>query len=105
MTENQHMFNKIKAIKEIRDQAKKIQSGLSEISDEGSAHWGKIKVKIDGNQQILGVEIADELLSDKNKLQDGLKDAFNDAIKSIQKKMAVKMKEMGGLGALKDLGM
>lgn len=99
------MFNKIKAIKDIRNQAKKLQSGLSEISAEGAAHWGKIKIDIDGNQQVLAVAIADELLADKTKLQDGLKEAFNDAIKNIQKKMAVKMKELGGLGALKDLGM
>lgn len=99
------MFNKIKAIKDIRHQAKKLQNGLSEISAEGSAQWGKIKVTIDGNQQILSVEIADEFMSDKSKLQDGLKEAFNDAIKNIQKKMAAKMKELGGLGALKDLGM
>jgi DNA-binding YbaB/EbfC family protein len=98
------MFNKIKAIKDIRHQAKKLQSGLAEVSAEGSAHWGKIKVTIDGNQQILSVEIADELLSDKTKLQHGLKEAFNDAIKNVQKKMAAKMKELGGLGALKDLG-
>ncbi len=99
------MFNKIKAIKDLRDQAKKLQSGLSEVSAEGSAAWGKVKIMIDGNQQILSVAIEDELMSDKAKLQDAIKEATNDAIKHVQKKMAEKMKEMGGLGALKDLGM
>ena len=99
------MFNKIKAIKELRTQAKHMQNALSEISDEGSAAWGKVKVKIDGNQTILDVTIDDEFMKDKAKLQDALKEAMNDAVKKIQKKMAVKMKEMGGLDALKNLGL
>lgn len=99
------MFNKIKAIKDLRDQAKKIQSGLSEISSEGAGAWGKVKVTIDGNQQILSVAIDEEMMKDKAKLEDAVKEATNDAIKHVQKKMAEKMKEMGGLGALKDLGM
>ncbi|MBI4599268.1 YbaB/EbfC family nucleoid-associated protein [Candidatus Uhrbacteria bacterium] len=99
------MFNKIKAIKDLRDQAKKMQNELSQISADGSGSWGKVKVTLDGNQQVLSIEIADELLTDKAKLQDALKEAFNDAVKNIQKKMALKMKDMGGLDALKGLGM
>jgi len=98
------MFNKIKAVKDLRDQAKKIQNSLSEISTEGEAAWGKVKIKIDGNQQILEVKIDDELLTDKNKLQDAIKEATNDAVKKIQRQMAFKMKEMGGLDAFKNLG-
>jgi len=99
------MFNKIKAIKDMRTQAKKLQSGLSEITAEGEAAWGKVKIKIDGNQQILEVKIDDELLKDKTKLQDAIKEAINDAVKKIQRQMAFKMKEMGGLDALKNLGL
>jgi len=98
------MFNKIKAIKDLRNQAKKIQSGLSEINAEGEAAWGKIKIKIDGNQQVLEVKINEEMLKDKTKLEEAVKEAANDAIKKIQRQMAGKMKEMGGLDALKNLG-
>ena len=99
------MFNKIKAIKDIRDQAKKIQGGLAELSAEGEAAWGKVKIKIDGNQQILEVKIDDKMLKDKNKLEAAIKEATNDAIKKVQKQMAFKMKEMGGLDAFKNLGL
>ena len=99
------MFNKIKAVKDLRSQAKQMQNQLSEISDEGTAAWGKVKIKIDGNQNVLSVSIDDELMSDKAKLEEAMKEAFNDAVKKIQKKMAVKMKDMGGLDALKNLGM
>lgn len=99
------MFNKIKAVKDLRDQAKTMQKQLAEITDEGSAAWGKVKIKIDGNQQVLGVTIDEEMMKDKTKLEEAMKEAFNDAVKKIQKKMAVKMKDMGGLDALKNLGM
>ncbi|MFH1314885.1 MAG: YbaB/EbfC family nucleoid-associated protein [Candidatus Uhrbacteria bacterium] len=99
------MFNKIKAVKDLRTQAKQMQNALSEVSDEGSSAWGKIKVKIDGNQQVLAVSIDDEMMKDRAKLEEAMAEAFNDAVTKIQKKMAAKMKEMGGLDALKNLGL
>lgn len=99
------MFNKIKAIKDVRNQAKKIQNTMAEISAEGSAAWGKVSVRIDGNQQILSVKIDDDSMKDKTKLEEALKEAFNDAVKKIQRQMAFKMRDMGGLDALKNLGM
>jgi nucleoid-associated protein EbfC len=99
------MFNKIKAVKDLRSQAKEMQNQMSEITDEGSSAWGKVKIKIDGNQNVLNVSIDDEMMSDKAKLEEAMIEAFNDAVKKIQKKMALKMKEMGGLDALKGLGM
>jgi DNA-binding YbaB/EbfC family protein len=99
------MFNKIKAIKDMRQQAKKIQSGLSEISAQGEAAWGKVKIKINGNQEFLEVTIDEEMLRDKNKLEAAVKDAANEAIKKVQRQMAGKMKEMGGLEAFKKLGL
>ena len=81
-----------------------MQNQLSEITCEGSAAWGKIKIKMDGNQTVLDVSIDGELLSDKDDLQKAIKEAFNDAIKQIHKQMAYKLKDMGGLDALKNLG-
>tara|TARA_Y100000031_G_C8156097_1_gene354651 strand:- start:406 stop:705 length:300 start_codon:yes stop_codon:yes gene_type:complete len=99
------MFNKIKAVKDLRSQAKQMQNALSEVTDEGTAAWGKVTVKIDGNQNVLKVSIDEEIMKDKVKLEEAMQEAFNDAVKKIQKKMAVKMKEMGGLDALKNFGM
>jgi len=83
-----------------------MQNELDDITTEGSAAWGKVKIEINGNQKILAVEIADELMENKDKLQDAIKDAVNDGVKKIQKKMASKMKDMGGLqDMMKNLGM
>jgi len=89
------MFNKLKQFKDLRSQAKQIQNTLSQESAEGSAEWGKIKIKINGNQEVLNVEIDPELLDNKEKLENGIKEATNDAIKKVQRIMAEKMKNSG----------
>jgi len=91
------MFSKLKQFKDLRDQAKQMQNLLAQENAEGSAEWGKVKVKINGNQEILSVQIEPELLSanDKEKLEIAIKDATNDAIKKVQRIMAEKMRSAG----------
>jgi nucleoid-associated protein EbfC len=95
------MFNKLKQIKDLRSQAKTMQAALAEIMVVGKSNGGKIMITIDGNQKMQGVKIDPEL--DRSKIEEGVKDAFNDASKRLQKEMATKMKDMGGLDALKDM--
>ncbi len=91
------MFEKLKQFKELRDKAKEIQTSLATESVEGSGAWNKVKVTMDGNQNVTAVSIADELLTDKSKLQDGVREAVNDAVKKAQRKMMEKMRDMGAL--------
>ena len=88
------MFNKLKQVKDLRDQAKTMQSALGEITVEGSGGWGKVKLTMDGNQHVQSVEVDEALLqtSEKKKLESAFKDAVNDAVKKAQRKMAEKMK-------------
>lgn len=95
------MFNKLKQIKDIRDQAKQMQSALAEVVIVGQAKGGKVMITIDGNQKVQGVKIEEGL--EREAIEEGVKDAFNDATKKMQKEMAMKMKDMGGLDALKDM--
>jgi DNA-binding YbaB/EbfC family protein len=91
------MFNKLKQFKELRNQAKNIQSTLAQEIAEGSADWGKVKVKINGNQEILSVNIDPQLLTadNKTKLESAFKEAANDALKKVQRLVAEKMKQSG----------
>ena len=99
------MFNKIKAVKDLRSQAKAMQSKLDEVMEEGTAAHGKVRVMLNGNQKVLAVKIDESMTGKTEKLEEAVKDAFNDAVKKIQRKMATQMKEMGGLDALKNLGL
>ena len=82
-----------------------MQSALEDVMAVGQAAGGGVQVTINGNQQALGVLIQPEMLTDKTRLEVAVKDAFNDAHKKIQKDMAATMKNLGGLEALKKLGL
>ena len=89
------MFSKIKQIQELKSQANQIKKALSEESVEGSGAWGKIKITMDGNQEIKKVEVDPEILKDKAKLESAIAEAGNDAIKKVQRVMAQKMSQFG----------
>ena len=91
------MFNKIKAIQELKTQANSIKKALETEMVEGQGGWGKVKIKMDGNQDVKSVEISIEIVGDKAKLEAAVKDAVNDTVKKVQRVMAQKMSQMGGL--------
>lgn len=100
------MFSKIKAIKDIRDQAKNMQSALEEVVCTGTGAKDKVSISMNGNQRILSIDIDDELMTNKPALSQALIEAFGNVTKDLQKEMAGKMKEMGGLqDMIKSLGM
>jgi len=92
------MFEKLKQYKDLRDKAKTIQGKLKEITVHASADGGKVQVVMDGNQQVLGVEIdPDSLRTEKREeLQKHLAEAVNDAVKKSQMEMAKMMKNEPG---------
>lgn len=98
------MFSKLKQIKDLRDQAKVLQDALGQERAESTVN--NVTVVMNGNLEVLEVRIPPEMLNAdrKDKLQSALKEAYNDTLKKVQKSMAVKMKDMGGLDFLKGLG-
>ena len=93
------MFQKLKQFKDIRDQAKQLQDMLGKESVNVTSAEKKISLTMDGNLALTALVIDDELLAPdkKEKLQSGIKEAHADALKKMQRIMAMKMKEMGGL--------
>ena len=59
------MFNKIKHLKDLRSQAKKLQDELSQEIIENEKHG--ITLKMNGNQEILGITLPEDQLSPDNK--------------------------------------
>jgi DNA-binding YbaB/EbfC family protein len=89
------MFNKLKQFNDLKNQAKTIQDELSKESITVSSSG--VEITMDGNLAILSVSIDDKVLGDAKKLEKGMMDAHKDALKKMQRKMAMKMQEMGGL--------
>lgn len=99
------MFSKLKHIRELKHQGKAMQDELATIVNEGSAAWGKVKIIVNGNRELVGVTIDPSMISDAHKLEDAVKDAFKDATgMKFQMKLAKKMQDMGGLDLLKKFG-
>lgn len=91
------MFNKLKQFRDLRSQAKNLQNTLSEEKTTVSSNG--VSLTMDGNLRIINIDISAELLNPdkKEKLQNAIKDAHEDALKKMQKVMAMKVREMGGL--------
>lgn len=91
------MFNKLKQFKDLRDQAKTLQNSLATESVDATAEWDKIKVVMNGNQEVTEISIDPSLMTpeNKSKVEKGIADATNKAVKKVQKVMAEKMKSSG----------
>ena len=87
------MFSKLKQIRDLRQQAKTMQNMLA--GESATIERGGIKIVMDGNMNVTELTIADGLT--REQMQSELPRVINDAIKSVQKIMAKKMQEMGGL--------
>jgi DNA-binding protein YbaB len=90
------MFEKLKQIKEIRDQAKTIQAALS--GETITTDKAGITIVMDGNMNVKEVKLAKEMT--KAEIEKHMPDAFNDVIKKTQKVLAEKMRSMGGIPGL-----
>jgi len=93
------MFTKLKQFKDLRQQGKQLQSTLSKESVTIKKASDNIVLTMDGNLIVTGLAIDGSWLTieKQEKLQAELKEAFNDGVKKMQRIMAVKIKEMGGL--------
>ncbi|HYE59699.1 MAG TPA: YbaB/EbfC family nucleoid-associated protein [Candidatus Kapabacteria bacterium] len=93
------MFSKLKQFKDLRDQAKQLQDVLSQEVVTVKAAGDKVSLTMDGNLNMKELDIHPELLGadKKSKLESAIKEAHGEALKKMQRVMAMKMKDMGGL--------
>lgn len=91
------VFSKLKQFKNLREQGKKLQDVLADVSTTVNAAGNKVILTMNGNMQLTGLAIDDELMTtaNKNKLQEAIKNAHQEALKKIQREAAMKMKASG----------
>jgi DNA-binding YbaB/EbfC family protein len=93
-------------MQQIMRQAQKMQKQMEELQEQAAAEvlevssgGGMVKVKMNGKQEVQAIEIEDEILSDKEALQDLVVAAVNEATRRTQALMQSKMQKLtGGLG-------
>lgn len=88
------MFNKMKQFKDLRKQAKTLESTLAQETAEGRGAGGNVVITMNGNQQITNVFIDPALLTpdSKTRIESGIKEALVDANKKVRDIMMKKMK-------------
>jgi DNA-binding protein YbaB len=91
------MFNKLKQYNDLRKQASTLKNAMADeiVEIENSA----VKIIMDGNQDIKSLDIKEDYMRPEKKkdLEKKIVNGIGDAIKKVQRKMAMKMQKMGGL--------
>ncbi len=84
-------FDKIKDFNEMRKQAQEIQSVLGKEVVTGTSNDGNFTVTMDGNQNVLKVEMKDTIVGDKFAIEKSSKEAFSKALDALKKLMVSKL--------------
>lgn len=99
------MFQKLKQYRDLKQQAKTLESKLSSHVVTVESNWGKLKFTLNGNMEAKTLLI-DETLLEKGKkadLERDLINLFNEGTKKARHEVAKSMAREGGLPNLTDL--
>ena len=91
-----------KMLEGFQEQAQKMQEELASKEFTVKTGGGMVKVSINGQGEVIDIEIDDSLLEDKASLQILLMAAFNDANKMVED--SKKQSAMGMLGGVNPFG-
>lgn len=91
------MFEKIKQLKNLRDQAKQLKETMDQEVINAQAASGKVNITMNGSQEILDIQIDPEFLNPgkKEELEKALKEAFSEANNKIRHLMASRLQSTG----------
>ena len=84
------VFGVMKNLPKLKEEMDKLQSKLAQISGEGDAGGGMVKVKVNGHMEVQKCEISEEALrgGDKEMLEDLIAGATNQALKKARQLVA-----------------
>ncbi len=88
----------LKQAPRIKDEMGKLQQRLAQITAEGDAGAGMVKVRVNGKMEVLACTLTDDALrlNDRELLEDLIKGATNQALEKVRQQVA---EETGKLAA------
>jgi DNA-binding YbaB/EbfC family protein len=92
----------------IREEMEKLQQRLGQLTAEGDAGGGMVKISVNGNQEIVSCKISDECmkLNDREMLEDLVRAATNQALERARQLAAQETGKMAtGLGLPPGMGL
>ena len=102
-----NMANLMKQAQKMQRQMEEKQKELEEKIWEATSGGGAVKVRVSGQKEIVGIEIAPEVVDpdDVEMLQDLIMTAANEALRTMEAESAEMMNEIaGGIGGLGGFG-
>ena len=91
--------NMQKMMQQAQQMQQQLQEEIARIRVEASTGGGMVTVKMDGQKKVLSIEIDQEVLEDRDMLQDMVRGAVNEAAKRVDDETQSKMGGMlGGMG-------
>lgn len=89
----------MKNLPKIREEMGRLQEKLGQISAEGDAGGGMVKVRVNGQMEVLACRITDEAMKDRELLEDLIRGAVNQALQRVRQLVAEETGKMAsGLG-------
>lgn len=86
------MFDNI--LKQMQNQSDEVKKRLKEITLTGEAEDGKVIVRADGNKNIKDISISDDIIGDKEALEDLVLTAINRALAEAERANEAEMKNI-----------
>ena len=83
--------NLVKQAQEMQANLQKVQEELANMEVTGEAGGGMVKVTMTGRHDVRGVRIADEVMEDREMLEDLVAAAVNDAVRRIESESKERM--------------
>ncbi|MEK7648884.1 MAG: YbaB/EbfC family nucleoid-associated protein [Patescibacteria group bacterium] len=84
------ILDKMKDMYEMRKQATQLQALLAKEKVTGASNNNSFKVTLDGNQNVLSVEIDQSIVGDKMQLEKSGREAFSKGLDALKKMMVSK---------------
>jgi DNA-binding YbaB/EbfC family protein len=92
----------------IRDEMEKLQQRVGQVTAEGDAGGGMVRVRVNGKMEVLGFTLSAEAmaLNDREMLEDLLRAATNQALDKARRSVAEETQKMAaGLGLPAGMGL
>ncbi len=88
------MFDKL--LEQVEQKKNDIQKDLAKVTIEAEAENGLVKVKANGNKKILSIDISNEIIDDKEAMEDLIIVAVNRAVEKSEKVFEEAMNGVAG---------
>jgi DNA-binding YbaB/EbfC family protein len=91
----------VKSLPKIREEMDRLQGRLGQLTAEGDAGGGMVKIRVNGHMEVVACNLSDDAIkaNDKELLEDLIRAAVNQAIQRIRGLVAEETSKMAaGLG-------